>query len=354
MLTRHLKRALRTALTSRPASYLLAPLTRGTAAILMLHRFSDAERGNSGHDPRKLRTLLQRLRRKRYNLLPVHDVLARLAFGDTSLAKTVAFTLDDGFADQADVAAPIFAEFDCPATIFVTTGFLDGRLWFWWDRIEHIFHSVQHTRISIEVPDGRRDYRLAARDARDRASVDFVQLCKALPDADKHELIRSLANTAEVTLPDKPPPPYAPMSWEKLRALESQGISFGPHTVTHPVLSRVDGAQARYELTTSWERLRAEARAPVAVFCYPNGRDADFTEREATHLRSLGFLGALSTMPGCAAVPPSGNWDDVRFRIPRYAYDDDLSATLQYVNGLERAKQKVWRSSRNRSTQSWL
>lgn len=41
----------------------------------------------------------------------------------------------------------MFAEFDCPFTTFLTTGFLDRTLWFWWDRIEYVFcHAVRRER----------------------------------------------------------------------------------------------------------------------------------------------------------------------------------------------------------------
>ena len=37
--------------------------------------------------------------------------------------RAVAFTIDDGYFDQGHIAGPIFAEFDCPATIFTVRRF---------------------------------------------------------------------------------------------------------------------------------------------------------------------------------------------------------------------------------------
>ena len=52
--------------------------------------------------------------------------------------RAIAFTVDDGYQDVAQVAAEIFLEYDCPLSIFLTTGFIDGHLWHWWDQIEFI------------------------------------------------------------------------------------------------------------------------------------------------------------------------------------------------------------------------
>ena len=45
-------------------------------------------------------------------------------------ARALAITFDDGYADNATVAAPILLRLGLPATFFVATGFLDGgRMW---------------------------------------------------------------------------------------------------------------------------------------------------------------------------------------------------------------------------------
>jgi peptidoglycan/xylan/chitin deacetylase (PgdA/CDA1 family) len=254
----------------------------------------------------------------------------------------VAFTLDDGYADQAEVAAPIFAEFECPATIFVTTGFLDGALWFWWDQITYAFDASARERIVVELDRGPQTFDLGAPGSRNGAARRFIALCKSVADVEKQEMIRRLARAAEVDLPSQPPEQYAPMSWEQLTRWESRGISFGPHTVTHPILARADDAESRREIVESWRRLQSKAGSPAAIFCYPNGQPNDFGEREVETLQEIGLAGAVTGTPGYADRPAAGQAGrGDQFRVPRFAYHDDLRSTLQYLNGLEYLKQKL-------------
>src|SRR5690242_7603958 len=74
-------------------------LLRGTAAIFTLHRFADRVRGNDGVDPARVRADLAYLRRERYELVSLTELISRLRNGDSRLGKTVAFTVDDGYAD---------------------------------------------------------------------------------------------------------------------------------------------------------------------------------------------------------------------------------------------------------------
>jgi len=123
------------------------------------------------------------------------------------------------------------------------------------------------------------------------------------------------------------------------------GMTFGPHSVTHPVLSRTTHDAMGYEITESWARLRSEARSPVPIFCYPNGERDDFGDREIAVLRRLGFLGAVASEPGYANALTFQGGEDDRFRVQRFGFPDELPYMIQYVSGVERFKQLLRRST---------
>jgi peptidoglycan/xylan/chitin deacetylase (PgdA/CDA1 family) len=320
---------------------LFTPLMRDRATILCLHRIQDLDRGTPGHDPQSLRTVLGQLRREGFPLVGLQDLFRWLAEGDRRASRAVAFTLDDGYADQAELASRLFGEFDCPATVFVTTGFLDGRLWLWWDQIEYLFGQTRRPLVEVEL--GGTVLRYQRDEVRgggyDLAQADFTARCKLVPEVEKAAAILRLATAVEVELPETPPASYAPMSWDALRACERRGFTFGPHTVTHPVLSRTTDEQSHCEITQSWARLVAEARAPLPIFCYPGGDPWEYGAREFATLRQLGAIGAVAGSQTYADGRTFLAEPDARFAVPRFGYPSDPRAVLQYASGLERVKQ---------------
>jgi peptidoglycan/xylan/chitin deacetylase (PgdA/CDA1 family) len=313
-------------------------LLRERATIFMLHRFALPELGVWGDQPEQLRSGLAYLRRHGHVLISLEEIFQRLSQGTPLPRRAVAFTIDDGYFDQVEIAAPIFAEFDCPVTTFVCTGFLDRELWMWWDRIEYVLRRTEHRDLQVQL--GQQTWTGSWSDSAERLRLqsDFTERCKALPDAEKQAAIEQLAKAAEVALPAEAPAEYAPMSWEDLRRAERGGMSFAPHTVTHPVLSRTPDQQARREIELSRDRLASEAAGPEAVFCYPNGQRGDFGSREFRILGELGFLGAVVGYLGHASPGDFHSEPDARFCVRRYSYPSDLPGLIQCVTGIERFK----------------
>ena len=325
-------------MTSSGVANLFRPLTRSAAVVFMLHRFADPRLGISGHDPVSVRALLAYLRREKHQLVDLTTLLTSLRGEAAPLRHAVAFTIDDGYHEHASVAAPLFAEFDCPVTTFVTTGFVDGALWFWWDKIEYLFTRTQLASVAVTFDDVDLRYDLnTSPDVRRIAIRDFTSRCKSVSESRRTDAIERLSAAAELPLPARAPRMYAAMTWGELRHAEDRGMSFGPHTVSHPFVSRVSEERAREEIFGSWARLRAEAARPVPIFAYPNGRPGDFGEREFRLLADAGITAAVTAVEGFATreqlEAPNGC-----YLLPRIAFPDSLPDLIQQVDGLERFK----------------
>ncbi|MDZ4675322.1 MAG: polysaccharide deacetylase family protein [Gemmatimonadota bacterium] len=330
-----LKRLALRALTFPGATRPLRPLLRGRATIFMLHRFTDPARGIEAHAPEDLRQALAWLRRERVPLVPLPDIFGERA--PALPAGATAFTIDDGYLEQATIAAPVFTEFDCPVTTFLTSGFLDRTLWFWWDRIEFVFQQTTHRSLDLTIGDSTVRHAWQNDAGRLAAQRDVTERCKLVPDGEKHATIARLAVAAEVALPDSAPERYAPMSWDQARACERQTtMRFGPHTVTHPILSQTPDAQSRIELTDSWRRLREELGEPVPIFCYPNGGPEDFGSREIETMVEIGLAGAVVGTPGYAVPRVEAATREGRFRVRRFSMPSDVPHVVHCAGGVER------------------
>jgi hypothetical protein len=184
------------------------------------------------------------------------------------------------------------------------------------------------------------------------ASADLNLRCQDVSEENRLACIEELSRHAEVELPAFPPARFAPMSWEVVRRLESQGVGFGPHSVTHPVLTTTSASQSEWEITESWHRLKTEVRRPVPVFCYPNGRAKDVGEREISIVRRLGLWGGLMAHPGKFDALDFQKSTNRVFRIPRFSYSDDLTQILQCLSGFENLKADL-RGLRTGMTSKW-
>jgi peptidoglycan/xylan/chitin deacetylase (PgdA/CDA1 family) len=122
----------------------------------------------------------------------------------------------------------------------------------------------------------------------------------------------------------------APMlTGDMIRSMARQGIEIGAHTISHPILTKLNDESARFEIAESKRQLEAITGKQVRYFAYPNGKPGiDFHESHMAMAREAGFDAAFSTAMGAAgsqhdrfALPRSRPWDTTRpFYISRMLY----------------------------------
>lgn len=319
-------------LTSPPLASAWRLALRDAIPVFMLHRFEHPDLGVRGHSVKTLRANLAWLRRRRIDVLP----LAEVASDRSTPRPAVAFTVDDGYQDFADVALPVFREFDCPTTVFVPTDVVDSRGWYWWDRIMWALLETRRTNATWTVGASGEPLELHAVAERERAARRIVEQLKRVETGERLAAVERFIGSLDVSLPDHPPPRFASMSWETIAAATADGLTtVGPHTLTHPSLPYTDDAQAKAEIAGSWTRLRGRSAAAVPVFCYPFGLAS---ERDERIVAEAGMACAVTDVPRYSLPWPVARSEPTRFRIPRFGYPDDRLLFLQVASGFERVK----------------
>lgn len=242
-----------------------------------------------------------------FNVLPLQQAAAALARSELP-APALAITFDDGYADNHAIALPILRRHGLSATVFVSTGFLDGgRMWN--DTVIECIRRCAHERLDLGPVGIDIEFSLDSMAARRRAIEQVLRLIKYKTPAEREPLLGTLHRICgRPALPDD-----LMMSREQVKALHRAGVTIGAHTVHHPILCTLDDAAARTEIETSRNELRCLIDDPIETFAYPNGRPGkDYDERHVAIARGLGFKAAVSTAKG-VSVPG----DDV-LQLKRY------------------------------------
>jgi protein-tyrosine-phosphatase/peptidoglycan/xylan/chitin deacetylase (PgdA/CDA1 family) len=309
------------------------------AVIFMLHRMSSPNLIEAGHSPEFLDRALKYLYHKGYNFVSLEDIYKNINEGGPPLEKAVAFTLDDGYLDQAKIAAPIFIRYNCPATIFLITGFVDSGQAPWDYFVKYIFYNTKEELINIDLKTEHISYKIDSPENRYKSMANFRDKCKQLSDSDLEDVLLELSAYAEKDTIDLLKSHAVPLSWDDARELEKSGISFGPHTISHSILSRCSNERAREEINGSWDMLTQRLKKPCPVFAYPTGRKEDFSVRDISYIKEIGLLGAVTAEAG------SVNFDDVteadKYLIKRMSFPSNLEDLIQYSSGFESVKQNL-------------
>jgi peptidoglycan/xylan/chitin deacetylase (PgdA/CDA1 family) len=263
--------------------------------------------------------------RDTYNVLPLGAAARALAEGRLP-ARALAITFDDGYANNATVAAPILGKLGLPATFFIATGYLDGGCMFNDVVVEAVRRCRQATLDLTTIGLGAHPLqtevqRLTAIDA-------LLRAVKYLSEDVRNSTVRRIAAAADVPIPTD-----LMMTSEQAAGLARAGFTLGAHTVSHPILARTDLDAARREIERSRARVAELAGQVVTLFAYPNGRpDTDYTRATVGLVREIGFAAAVSTSMGVAR-PRSD-----LFQIPRFTPWDPRPAryALQMLSNMTR------------------
>jgi peptidoglycan/xylan/chitin deacetylase (PgdA/CDA1 family) len=128
-------------------------------------------------------------------------------------------------------------------------------------------------------------------------------LTEALPELQKRQLPATVFVIAEGMNRTFGPKGHAEklLSLEQVRSLPSELIAIGSHTVSHPMLTRLELSQARTEIRDSRDKIKEMLNRDVAEFSFPFG---DYNEAMVDLCREAGYRRVYSTLPAFAFESP--------------------------------------------------
>lgn len=292
----------------------------------MYHRFSETP-ANDGSVNAELFEQQVRYLQRHCELVSLSQALQPSYWKIGTKPKAV-ITIDDGYLDFFEIAYPILKKLKAPATFYVSTGFVDGSVWLWHDRLKWIIDNASNS-FEAFVFEGRQ---VTTRDLEDNGNGLWrfaVSILLKKTGTQIESALKALAKGMETGLPSQPPREYAPVTWEHLRTMQANGIEIGGHTVSHYSLGQLAPQDVEREVLSCLERLDQELGQRPRPFCYPNGQPSDVPAGYREVLEKTGFTSAT-----VAFYDKHGVADP--YAIRRHGVGESWFAFMKTVWGIDR------------------
>lgn len=240
-------------------------------------------------------------------LLPLNKALEFIK--ERNLPKrAVCLTFDDGYANNLYQAFPLLEEYKAPATIFLSTAYIENGDFFPFDRLCLIKLLAKEKKSElpglIQYKDNPLDLVIEAMDS----------YWKQIKPKISNEQISYLR----------------PLRIDEIRSFDTGLIDFGAHSHNHCILGNEDRERRDEEINLSIRNVEKWTGQKIEIFSYPNGQQNDFDDKDKALLRTLGIKYAVTTISGknYANTDP---WELRRFPV---GINHDYHSFVSEVTGM--------------------
>jgi len=263
--------------------------------------------------------------RKNYRVVSLGQLCQELQERRSAQPPTLAVTFDDGYRDLYDHAFSVLQKYRIPATIYLIGRCMKTGEAPWYDRIFAAMDAAPVDRLVLEL-ESSRAFDLSYPGARSQAAWEIVCYLRVLSDKQRREWCTGFEERMK---PPEKPLEACMLNWEQVRAMRCGGISFGAHTMTHPVVSRLEPQALQEELLESKQFLEAGLDCAVEDFAYPFGKPEDAGGFAEDFLENCGYRSAVTTTYGFNTTSTN------RFRLNRLQVGESWS-TMDFAFNVSR------------------
>lgn len=219
----------------------------------------------------------------------------------------IVLTFDDAYLDNYTYAFELARELHIPITIFVIPGYIESGACFWWLAGKYLVKHTQEEKVTIQD----RTYHLA-QEAEREALIQVIDghVRHATSVAEREAFLSDIQMAMKVSLPrragSRDDRSDLPMMWAELCEMKESGwVSFGAHTMHHPLLISIsDDTELLYEVAESRRILEERLGHPIRTFAYPVGKFRHIGDKGIKAVKEAGYEWAVSTIEE-AATPDS-------------------------------------------------
>lgn len=254
--------------------------------------------------------------KKHFNPITIEH-LVECHISSKKLPKSpILITFDDGFEDNYYNAFPILKKHNVPATIFISTDFIsqDGTLWF--DHLSYIIMNMSSPNLKVMLKD---EFNITdVVDDRRLIIEQVMKYVKAIPNTVRIEILKNIESNYEFKIPDQHERLSTTLNWEQIKEMMASGISFGSHTMSHPILSQLDEETLKSELVGSKRIIEEKLNQKIDTIAYPVGTESTFNDKVIDYTSQAKYKLAFSYMQGINLWPLKSVYSLKRLHIERY------------------------------------
>lgn len=243
--------------------------------------------------------------------------MAALSRGDNPDGTTV-ITIDDGWHSTYRYALPVLQQLNIPATIFISTYYMQNRIPDTQTLFEYALWCTTATALELTgwPPAARGPWDLADKAGRQRALSNLVAYVDGFPAERRSILAREVVNALGLDWDkiDQSKMFYV-MDPNEVRAASAAGMDVQLHTHHHRLPFDDRNATER-EIEDNRRALSPLVKGPLAHLAYPKG---DY------HPRQFGWLSAVAIMTASTCRPGLNYVDTHRLELRRFLDGEDVS-----------------------------
>ncbi len=298
-----MKKALQYIIGSPPITTLARFISEDSPLVVLYHGVTANENPSGSenyrwkHIPAKAFKRQVQWLKNNFKILPLADIEA-MVLGTKPVEKNVcAITFDDGYENNYTQAFPILKQEGIPATIFLATDFINNQNPLWPDVLEYAINASKVDSVIIVWPNEQKKYSIKNKEEKIKSDNEIREKLKKLPDNERSQILQSLVKQTGADLKNviKNFPDHRPLSWSMIQEMNHNDITFGAHTVHHPILSRLNHEEQKKEITKSIEQIKSRLER-CDQFAYPNGQLGDWNEDTEEVLGSSSIKSGWTTI----------------------------------------------------------
>ena len=243
--------------------------------------------------------------RRHYRVLHLEEALQELY---TSRSKgtsqrrdkrtLLVLTFDDGYRDNYTHLFPHVCQLQVPITLFLIPGYLESGEYFWWGEGRRLVRRAEVKEVVVD----EHVYRLEQANDRTVLSTVIDAHLRYAPSVAEREMFlasirQMLSVSTNVTLEEEKD---RPLTWAEVRKMEESGwVSYGAHTMHHPILAYLSAPnEIMYEVSACRKLLEERLGHPISTFAYPVGRTEHIGDQAVEAVKEAGYKWAVTTHTG--------------------------------------------------------